>query len=280
MLSYRHAFHAGNFADVLKHWIQVEVLDYLKRKDKPFVYIDTHSGAGMYRLDSDEAQKNGEYQTGIGRLSASEWPELAQYLDVVEAAQALAQNGEAVYPGSPWFTTHALREKDKSYLFELHPRDFGLLEQLTYRDRRVQVRHEDGFKGLISLLPTHIKRGLILMDPPYEVKTDYQATVETLVAAHRRMATATYALWYPVVERSRIDELERAFQQSGIRNIQLFELGIKADTEGRGMTASGMILINPPYVLMEKAKVLLPRLSKFLSEDSQPHFRCDVLVPE
>ncbi|MDO6683544.1 MULTISPECIES: 23S rRNA (adenine(2030)-N(6))-methyltransferase RlmJ [unclassified Oceanobacter] len=277
MLSYRHSFHAGNFADVLKHLIQVEVLEYLQRKDKPFVYIDTHAAAGVYLLESVEAIKNEEYRTGIGRLAAADWPELGAYLDAVGQCQQAAE--EPVYPGSPWFGQHYLRPQDRAFLYELHPQDLAILEQMMQRDRRVQVRGEDGFAGLIALLPTHIKRGLVLMDPPYEIKTDYHTVVETLVAAYRRMATATYALWYPVVERHRIDQLERAFQSSRIRNIQLFELGIAADTEERGMTASGMILINPPYTLKARMEALLPRLAHTLGGETG-NWRAEVLVAE
>lgn len=278
MLSYRHSFHAGNFADVLKHLIEVEILEYLARKDKPYVYIDTHAAAGLYQLDSLEAGKNREYETGIAPLLEANWPEVQSYLDVVRACQELAD--EPLYPGSPWFAMHMMRDDDRAFLFELHPRDLAQLEDLTYRDRRVRVNGEDGFAGLISLLPPTLKRGLILMDPPYEIKTDYQQVVKTLVAAHRRFATGTYALWYPVVDRSRIDELERAFVASGIANIQLFELGIEADRDGRGMTSSGMLVINPPYVLMGRMKTLLPRLADLLGRDGQGCWRAVELVGE
>ncbi|WP_028294172.1 23S rRNA (adenine(2030)-N(6))-methyltransferase RlmJ [Oceanobacter kriegii] len=277
MLSYLHSFHAGNFADVLKHFVQVEVLEYLHRKDKPFVYIDTHSAAGMYQLESAESGKNREYLTGIAKLDAKQWPELASYLALVE--QGRAEHGETTYPGSPWFGWQMLREQDQGYLFELHPREFGSLEQLTYRERRIKARNEDGFQGLVALLPTKARRGLVLIDPPYEIKTDYQTVVETVEKAHRRMATATYAIWYPVVDRDRIDEMERQFRKTGIRNIQMFELGLQSDTEGRGMTSSGMLVVNPPFTLMQKMQDVLPRLAQHLG-GSSGQFRCETLVEE
>jgi 23S rRNA (adenine2030-N6)-methyltransferase len=291
MLSYRHAFHAGNFADVLKHWIQVEVLDYLARKDKPYVYVDTHSGAGLYRLDSDEASKNAEYRTGIGRLKREDWPELRLYLDTIESCQPTeclqSPKGERgnkslrFYPGSPVLAKQLMRDQDKATFFELHPQDLGLLEQQCYRDRRIQVLGEDGFSGLVRLLPTSVRRGLVLMDPPYEVKSDYSTAVEALILAHRKMATATFALWYPVVERRRVNLIERQFVASGVRNIQLFELGIQPDTDERGMTSSGMILINPPYVLMERARALLPKLARHLAvKPGSGCWRCEQLVAE
>ncbi|WP_221798301.1 23S rRNA (adenine(2030)-N(6))-methyltransferase RlmJ [Oceanobacter mangrovi] len=277
MLSYLHSFHAGNFADVLKHLVEAEVLAYLCRKDKPFVYIDTHSAAGIYQLNSHESAKNREYLTGIGRLQGSQWPELENYLSAVQACQDGID--EPVYPGSPAIAQHFLREQDKAVLFELHPREFGYLEQLMRSDRRISLRHEDGFQGLVGLLPTQIRRGLVLMDPPYEVKTDYQTVVDSLAKAYRRMATATYALWYPVVERQRIDELERQLVKTGIRNIQLFELGIRADSAERGMTSAGMILINPPFTLKPMLEQLLPKLAKQLAGE-HGNWRCEVLVEE
>ncbi len=293
MLSYRHSFHAGNFADVLKHLIQVEVLTYLARKDKPYMYIDTHSAAGLYSLSSDEATKNHEYHTGIGALGEQALKQLAPsigddlkvYLSAVSACRKAY--GDDIYPGSPWFAMHLMRECDRALMFELHPQDLTRLEALTRRNRRIRVRGEDGFQGLIASVPPAIRRGLILMDPPYEIKTDYQKTVKTLVDAHHRFSTATYALWYPVVERRRINELESSFYRSGMQNIQLFELGIQSDTEGRGMTASGMILINPPYTLKPMMDSLLPTLSAHLAMSSgysngsaKGHWRSEVLVGE
>lgn len=278
MLSYRHAFHAGNFADVLKHLVQVEILQYLAKKDKPFIYIDTHAGAGLYALDSSEAQKTAEYQQGIAALADIQWPELQSYLACVEALSH--KDGQSnLYPGSPAIAQYCLREYDKAELFELHPNDFIRLQQLMHNDRRIKVHKQDGFAGLIAKLPPAIKRGLVLIDPPYEVKADYQTVVDTLIKAHRRFATATYALWYPVVERERINLLEQQLKDSGIANIHLFELGLKADTEARGMTSAGMIVINPPWTLEQTITPLLPKLAKQLGK-GQGVWRSEVLVSE
>lgn len=286
MLSYRHSFHAGNHADVLKHLIQIEVLNYLHRKDKPFIYMDTHAAAGLYSLVSEESGKNGEYLGGIAALeqpqSLPDSPLLARYCEAVQACRE--QHGAETYPGSPWLAQHYLREQDKALMFELHPQDLARLESLMYRDRRVQVRGEDCFTGLIAALPAPIRRGLVLIDPPYEIKSDYERVVELLIKAHRRFATATYALWYPVVERHRINQLERSLQQSGMRNIQLFELGIQADTQERGMTASGMIVINPPFTLKNDLDHLLPALADHLADANghkgQGNWRSEILVGE
>ena len=169
-------------------------------------------------------------------------------------------------------------------MFELHPQDLGSLEQLTYRDRRILVRGEDSFTGLIAALPPKIRRGLVLIDPPYEVKTDYDRVVNLISAAHRRFATATYALWYPVVDRARIQRLEQRLVRAGIANIQLFELGICPDSDVHGMTASGMILVNPPYTLKPDLDSLLPGLTSRLADANgfagQGHWRSEILVGE
>lgn len=278
MLSYRHAFHAGNFADVLKHFVQVEILRYLHQKEKPFVYIDTHSGAGLYSLQSEEAEKNSEYLTGIGALQNCQWPELQPYLEVVKALSE--RDGQAnLYPGSPAIGQAFLREDDRAQLFELHPSDFDRLNTLMKKDRRVRVYNSDGFAGLIANVPPLERRGLILMDPPYEIKTDYETVVSTIEKAYRRFATGTYALWYPVVDRNRIIKLEQALKNSGIKRIQLFELGLTADTEGRGMTSSGMIVINPPWTLKTTLDTLLPKLADQLGQ-GRGVWRSEELVGE
>ena len=283
MLSYRHAFHAGNFADVLKHLIQVEILNYLRQKDKPFVYIDTHAGAGLYSLKSAEAEKNAEFMTGIGLLRNSDIAALQPYLKAVAACKPEGDRSSLsagkLYPGSPRLAQLLLREQDRAQLFELHPQDFRRLQELMSSDRRIHCEQADGFNGLIALLPPKERRGLILMDPPYEVKSDYDTVAATLIKAHRRFATGIYALWYPVVERPRIERLEKALRNSGIARIQLFELGLSADRDGRGMTSSGMIVINPPYTLMSRMQVLLPVLAQILAGE-QGVWRCEELAGE
>jgi 23S rRNA (adenine2030-N6)-methyltransferase len=249
MLSYRHAFHAGNFADVLKHWVIVECVEYLKQKDKPLAYFDTHAGPGMYSLDSDFAQKTQEFQTGIAQI----WndPELPKALQsYCELVKNLNETDALLhYPGSPGIAKALLRESDRLVLSELHRTEHVALSENFAHDKRAEVWKEDGFQRTLKLLPPPQRRGLILIDPPYELKEDYERVTDFLIAAHRKFAQGVYALWYPVVERYRIDEIERTLKQSGIRNIALFELGLEPDTYKRGMTASGMIVINPPWTL-------------------------------
>lgn len=278
MLSYRHSFHAGNFADVIKHVVIVEVLKYLSKKDKAFDYIDTHAGAGLFSLESGHATKLHEYTNGIGNMDAGDWPELARYFDIINSFN---ENGcLAYYPGSPLFARDFLRAQDKAWLYELHPADFELLAKNVGDDRRLRLKQEDGFKGLLSLLPPLSRRGLVLIDPSYEMKTDYQQVVDTLTLAHKKFPTGTYAIWYPVVDRSRVISLEKNIVASGIRNIQRFELALAPDSHASGMTAAGMIVINPPWTLMEKMSHLLPRLVALLTDDKVGSFQCDVLVKE
>jgi 23S rRNA (adenine2030-N6)-methyltransferase len=279
MLSYRHSFHAGNPADVLKHLVLAQVLGYQTIKDKPLDYIDTHSGAGFFELAAPDAQKTQEYQEGIEKLwhHTSEHQALNEYIALIKSFN---DNRELdYYPGSPKIAEHFLRRQDKGWFFELHPRDLVLLEQNMQGKRSIRVRGENGFAGLIALLPPASRRACVLIDPPYEIKDDYETVVHTLLKAYPRFSTGTYMIWYPVVDRERIDKLEQDLIDSGMRNIQLFELATSADTDVHGMTASGMIVINPPWKLKQTMDAVLPELVSLLSDDSG-FYRCDQLVAE
>jgi 23S rRNA (adenine2030-N6)-methyltransferase len=277
MLSYRHAFHAGNPADVLKHLVLVEVLGYMGEKDKPYVYIDTHAGAGLYRLDTPQAIRNREFENGIGRLLDAGEPELQPYLEIIRH-----YNPDGVlhrYPGSPKIAAQLLRRQDQACLFELHPNEFPTLKQSFQNNRQFQLFQEDGFDGLIRLLPPQFRRGCILIDPSYEVKQDYVRAIEQLLRAVKRFATGVYLLWYPVVERSRIDSMQRALIKSGVRRLYCFELQ-HAISHSEGMWASGLFAINPPWMLMERMQTMLPILAERLGETGSFGFRCEELVGE
>ncbi len=282
MLSYRHSYHAGNFADVLKHVVLVEILQYLKRKDSALEYIDSHAGAGLFDLHSAHAEKLAEYRDGIARLYPSVVPELADYLAVVaEFNQGIDSNAVLNhYPGSPMIARQLLRPQDKASLFELHSNDYELLQQQLKGDARFRVQKQDGLEGLLALLPPRSRRALILIDPSYELKTEYQQVLDTLIEAQRKFASGIYAIWYPVIERQRTEDFIRQMQQSGIRNIQRFELTVRADTAGRGMTAAGMLVINPPWTLLQTMQALLPVLVSHLARDPQAFYRAEVLVNE
>ena len=277
MLSYRHSYHAGNYADVIKHIVLIEILQHLVKKDSNFDYIDTHAGAGLYNLQSDHAAKLQEYTQGIAKLKPEDWPELATYFDIV--AKHNPTDKLDFYPGSPFIAQHFLRRKDRSWLYELHPKDAERLLNNTAKNKNVRVMLEDGFKGLLSLLPPVSRRGLVLIDPSYEIKTDYAQVFDTLASAYKKFPTGTYALWYPVTDRKNIDTLERRFKRSGIKNIQQYELAIAPDQFGTGMSASGMIVINPPWTLQGKMSTILPKLVTTLGGDGA-FYKCDELVGE
>lgn len=278
MLSYRHSYHAGNFADVLKHLVLVEIIQYLKRKDGAFDYIDTHAGAGLYDLRSSQAEKLAEYGDGIARLHKADWPELADYLEVV--ASFNPKDSLETYPGSPVIAQQLLRSQDRASLFELHPADHAALLQQTSRDRRIREYHEDGHRGLLRLLPPQFRRALVLFDPSYEVKTEYQQLVQTLAQAWRKFPGGVYAIWYPVIDRQRTEQFIQAIADSGITDIQRFELGVRADSDSHGMTASGLLVINPPWTLMQKLSGLLPRLASELAQGPGSYSKAEALVAE
>ncbi len=280
MLSYRHAYHAGNFADVLKHLTLINILNYLTEKDKGCCYFDTHAGGGDYNLRSEYAQKNREYETGIAKLWLREdLPEaIAAYVNVIKAFTTSKQLTR--YPGSPLIAQHLLREQDRLELCELHSTELHALKQSMFKDKRVRVWHEDGMQYTLKALPPKERRGLILIDPSYELKTDYAQIIKNLLVMVKRFSTGTYALWYPVIERARINKMERALVASNIKNILLVELGIRPDSLFKGMTASGMIIINPPFTLATKMHIILPWLAQELGEQGHGSYRNEMLVPE
>ena len=281
MLSYRHGFHAGNFADVLKHTVLIHMLEYMTQKDKPLRIIDTHAGAGVYKLNGPQAQKNREFDNGIGHLwSNAQTPTaITRLLELVRTVNDGKQL--QLYPGSPLIAQTLMRPIDRLFLHELHPADFQFLRDCMRDDKRIKVEHEDGFAGLQALLPPPDRRALVLLDPSYEVKSDYQLLIKQVQQAHKRFATGTYAIWYPVVLRQRVDEMELALKKSGIKNIQLMEFGLRADNPEYGMTASGMIVINPPWTLWGAMEETLPWLADNLSDETgEAFYRLEQLVAE
>ncbi|EPL6454511.1 MULTISPECIES: 23S rRNA (adenine(2030)-N(6))-methyltransferase RlmJ [Providencia] len=280
MLSYRHSFHAGNHADVLKHTVQSLIIESLKEKEKPFLYLDTHSGAGRYQLTGEHAEKTGEYLDGIARIwEQPDLPEeLLPYMNIV---RRLNDGGRLrYYPGSPLLAKFLLREHDKLVLTELHTSDYPLLRGEFLKDSRAQVSREDGYQQLKSKLPPHSRRGFALMDPPYEMKSDYEAVVKAVTEGYKRFATGTYAIWYPVVLRQQIKRMVNQLQATGIRKILQIELAVRPDSDQRGMTASGMIVINPPWKLEQQMKNVLPWLHKTLVPEGTGHTLVEWIVPE
>lgn len=279
MLSYLHAFHAGNHADVLKHLVLLAILERLTAKDAPLRYIETHAGAGGYDLRSREAQKNREHDLGIGKLWGARQPpaRVAALLALVRA-----YNGGRIdlerYPGSPWLARERLRSGDSLYLFELHPAEQRTLAAGFEGDRRVTVLHDDGLEACIGLVPPPERRGLVLIDPSYELRGEHARVVDALVKMHRRFATGVYAIWYPVIERRWVDRFERALRATGIGPMDLYELSIARDAHGRGLTGSGMIVVNPPWRLREDLQDTLPWVARTLAADTARPPRLETLA--
>lgn len=281
MLSYRHSFHAGNHADVLKHIVLMLILENLKLKDKGFYYLDTHAGVGRYQLSSDEAEKTGEYKEGIGRLwERTDLPqEISRYVDLIKhlnfGAKALRY-----YAGSPLIAAQLLRPQDRALLTELHPRDFPLLRNNFKEFKNVSVKCDNGFQQLKATLPPKERRGLVLIDPPYELKEDYDLVVKVAEEGYKRFATGTYAIWYPVVLRQQTKRIFKGLQASGIRKILKIELAVRPDSDQRGMTASGMAVINPPWTLENQMKAILPYLVKTLVPEGTGSWTVEWITPE
>ena len=279
MLSYRHGFHAGNFADVFKHVLLLRLIEALRRKDKPFCVLDTHAGAGRYALDSAPAQKNREFAGGIGRL----WDrhglstELAAY---VEQVRALNPDGcLRYYPGSPRFVRALLRPGDRLLLSELHSTEYPTLKAEFAGDRQVAVHHSDGYDALKALLPPQERRGLVLLDPSYELKNEFDRLSDAVRTIHRRWASGIIAIWYPILDRSFSLRWQKTLQDLQIPAILCVELGLYPYDAPRGMNGCGMIVINPPWRFDEALEPLLAELLDALRSDSQGQTRLEWLTP-
>ncbi|MFZ1901600.1 MAG: 23S rRNA (adenine(2030)-N(6))-methyltransferase RlmJ [Azonexus sp.] len=274
MLSYRHAFHAGNHADVLKHIVLLQIAEYMAEKPAPFWIIDTHAGAGRYALDSAHASKLGEFRDGIGRL----WDRKAlppAAVDYVEFVKMLNPDGVLRhYPGSPWLASQLLRESDRLRLYELHSTDLKLLQEcFKTAGRQITVNAADGFAGLKALLPPPPRRALVLIDPSYETRDDYVNVVKGLQEALKRFATGTYAVWYPMLNKLESRKLPGRLKNLGAANWLNVTLEVSAPSkEGFGMNGSGMFIINPPWTLEKKLHETLPKLTEILAQDAGAKF--------
>lgn len=270
-MNYRHAFHAGNFADVVKHTILTRIIAYLQRKDGPFRVIDTHAGVGLYDLQGNEAERTGEWQDGIARVLDAKLPPpvaelLAPYLGAVRARNP---NGTLrYYPGSPMITRQLLRSQDRLMALELHPGDAWALKKNFADDFQVRVTNLDGWAALGTHLPPKEKRGLVLVDPPFEEKGEFARMVESLEKAHARWPGGTYAYWYPIKEWSEVDVFYKALKATRIPKIMRIELNIAPPVQPARLHGTGMIVVNPPFVLEEELGTILPTLTKLLAQES------------
>ena len=276
MLSYRHAFHAGNHADVLKHCLLVLLLRHMNQKDKPYWVVDTHAGAGRYRLDSEHALKNAEFAGGIGKLWQRDDlpPALADYVELVR--QLNPDNRLRHYPGSPWLALQVMRADDRLRLFELHGSDFQLLSRaLADEGRRVALRQADGFIEIKSVLPPPTRRGLVLMDPAYEDKRDYLRVIAALKEGLARFATGTFAVWYPQLQRGDARQLPEKLRKLADKWLDVRLTVATPAADGFGMHGSGMFVINPPWTLAEALAPVLPWLAANLGLDAGAAWQID-----
>ncbi|WP_119395761.1 23S rRNA (adenine(2030)-N(6))-methyltransferase RlmJ [Salinibius halmophilus] len=276
MLSYLHGFHAGNHADVLKHFVLVQAFAHFQKK-AAFHYIDTHAGGGLYSLTSERGQKIAEYEDGIAKInSQDEFPEpLAEYLALINTLNEVELS---VYPGSAKIAQLLARQEDQIRLFEQHPKEFEALKR-QFKQRNIKLYRENGWDGLLSHVPPASKRALVLIDPPYEDKAEYNLAAEKLKQVYKRFSSGTYMLWYPMVERPRIDHLTRSIKKSGIKNVLWLELNVRAD-HSPGMSGSGMIVVNPPWTLQKEAETVMPWLIRELAQDNKASFKNIMLVAE
>ena len=268
MLSYRHAFHAGNHADVLKHYVLGLVLSYMNQKDKPYWYIDTHAGAGLYSLTKGYATQNAEFEHGIAKLmSADNLPK--PLADFVAQIKRFNTNSLELYPGSPMVAQDFLRADDKMRLFELHPSDCKLLiENFTGQGKQVKIEMQNGFAGIKSCLPPPPRRAAVLVDPPYEDKQDYEYVVNMIKDCLTRFPTGTYLVWYPILQRPEPSEMIEDLMRLDLPNWLHVTLSIHAPSpEGFGMNGSGLFIVNPPWTLPKTLEETMPALVQLLALD-------------
>jgi 23S rRNA (adenine2030-N6)-methyltransferase len=278
MLSYRHAFHAGNHADVLKHLTLMLMLEYLTEKEKGLLYLDTHSGAGGYTLESHQAKLTGEFKQGIQTLWDAKIqgdpllpPELMRFLDLI--MQFNKGDQLSYYPGSPMLAAQLLRPQDRLHLYELHSTDFALLQHCFKNDRRIKITQADGFSALKSDLPPVSRRGLILIDPSYETQSDYHQVISQVKSGVKRFSQGVYAVWYP--QLNKIDTKQLPKKWALIQANAHLMVSLKVKEGRRGMTGSGMLILNPPWKLKAQLEACLPTLVKLMGEDDSACFQIE-----
>lgn len=277
-MNYRHSFHAGNFADILKHVALIRVLAYLAQKETPFRVIDTHAGAGLYDLGGAEASRTGEWREGIGRLDGFAFTPRAREImaPFTEALAALSQGGR-LYPGSPALIRHALRTRDRAAFNELHPEEFGLLHRLVGRDERVALTRLDGYTAWKAQIPPPEKRGLVLVDPPFEKEDEFGRLADGMSLMARKWASGLAMIWYPVKNRRAVADFEARCRESGFGKVLVVELHVDEITTDGPLAATGLMLANPPWTLADEMTSLLPELCVCLARGTTARWRVDWL---
>jgi len=283
-VNYRHAFHAGNFADVVKHVVLMMLVEHLKKKPSPFFYLDTHAGRGLYDLSDAQAQRSGEYKGGIGRLldapAASLPPEVAGYVALVRASAGKGHSPITAYPGSPVIVARLRRPIDRMVLMETLPKEADALRAAIGRQRLVSVSESDGYAALKAHLPPRENRGLVLIDPPYESDLEFDRVLAGLELAYERWPTGMFCIWYPLTDRAGPVRFHRDLERSGIRKVLDVTMRVLPGDAQVGMGGAGLVIVNPPWQLDVRLGELLPRLHGLLSPDGTGSTSVEWLVPE
>ncbi|WP_057461150.1 23S rRNA (adenine(2030)-N(6))-methyltransferase RlmJ [Pseudovibrio sp. POLY-S9] len=284
-MNYRHIYHAGNIGDVLKHIVLANILKYLQKKDGAYRVLDTHAGVGLYDLTSEEAQKTGEWQQGIGKVleNLGEAPGpvkevLAPWLETVETLNP--GGGVKFYPGSPEIACMLARKQDRLTLTELHPEDFEELKNNYGGDKKVKVIALDAWLALGSFLPPKERRGVVLIDPAFEVEDEFARVADGVIRGWKRWPTGTFAIWYPVKNFSAVRQLIATLDEAGVRNTVKIELSAGKVSKDAPMKASGMMVINPPWTLTKDMNTALPWLCKTLTQGINPSWNVEQVIPE
>jgi 23S rRNA (adenine2030-N6)-methyltransferase len=282
-MNYRHAFHAGNFADVFKHIFLTRLLVYLARKDAPFRVIDTHAGEGAYDLSSDEARRSGEWRDGVARLAGVEMSAalrelLAPYLDIVGPLDA--EGRPALYPGSPVIARRFMRADDRAIFCELRPDAYEALRARFARDKCVKALHMDGYMGLSAFVPPKERRGLVLIDPPFEQSGETRVMLDAFLNAYRKWPNGGYALWRPIKDLDETRMFYRDLAASGVRRILRLELFVAHVREGERLRRTGLVVVNPPYTFEQEARAILPFLSERLAQGDGAGYEIEWLAGE
>jgi len=278
-MNYRHEFHAGNFADVFKHIFLTRILLHLAAKPTPFRYIETHAGSGIYGLSGPEAERTAEWRGGIGRLAAAKLPPDAQSLvePYLQIVAPLLNASEPRYPGSPAVAGALLRRQDRMILCELHPPAFQSLKANLGFDARAKLIEIDGYTGLKAFIPPVERRGLVLIDPPFEDANEFTRLARAVEAAWRKWATGVYLVWYPVKDARQAAAFARTLAQAGVKPLLRIELQVDAVGPEAGLVRSGLIVVNPPFRLDGEAERILPSLSRCLA-DRTPDYQIEWLA--
>ncbi|STX29063.1 protein involved in catabolism of external DNA [Legionella beliardensis] len=272
MLSYQHGYHAGNFADVVKHLTLCRIVNYMIQKEKPLFYLETHAGSGIYDLNDKKAQKTTEFNTGIAHLWEQRnklLPLFDPYIKVIKSMNL--DNNLRYYPGSPYLAIASLRPQDRLICTELHPQEFKQLAQLPRLKKRVFFSHMDGIQAMHSLLPPAERRGLIFIDPAYEVKTEYKDIAKAVNAAYHKFATGVYCIWYPILDNRLHTQLVRKIKEDGLKQVLRIEF-LLSNTNQDGMTGCGLLIINPPFKLAEEITTILDYLVTVINPGKSFYF--------